>query len=268
MMTVHIPFLHLKMGFDILNFMRSHRLLLLAAMFLLIPSTGFPAEFRVTPIKLIFDQQFKNGLITVINEGDDLIQMEIKASEWTQDSKGKDLYKDTSDLIFFPKILKIAKGKQRVVRAGVKTPAISSEKTYRLFIRELPQAVKESQGAQVRFSVQFALPIFSKPIKEEIKGEITNLSFGNGRLAFNVHNPGNTHFRINSIIIRGFDSNGVKNFSKLIDGWYLLAEATRPYNTSISQEICEDVSKFSVEVKSDQLTLRDELDVIKTLCLP
>lgn len=248
--------------------MRIPRWTLPALVFLLVPSAGFSGEFRVTPINLVFDQNFKNGIVTIINEGAESIQLEIKASEWTQNSAGKDVYKDTTDLIFFPKILKIESGKQRAVRAGIKSPAISSEKTYRLFIRELAQATEESQGAQVRFSVQFALPIFAKPVKEEYQGQITDLSLGGGQLAFNVQNTGNTHFRINSITVKGSDSNGAEVFSKEIDGWYLLEGVTRPYKTPIAQEICEDASKISVEVKSDQLTLRDELDVFKTLCLP
>jgi fimbrial chaperone protein len=248
--------------------MRPLLLILLASVFGFFPSTVFSGEIRVTPVKLFFDQQFKNGIITVINEGDEPIQVEINAAEWTQDAEGKDQYHETKDLIFFPKILKMEKGEQRAVRAGIKSAAVSQEKTYRLFIKELPKATPETQGAQVRFAVQFAVPIFVKPVKEEIKGEITKLTYGNGQLGFDVRNTGNAHFRINSIIIKGVDGNGVETFSQEISGWYLLAGAMRSYGTPVTREICEDTAKFAVEVKSDQVTLNEKLDVIKTLCLP
>ena len=248
--------------------MRPLLLLLLVPATILYSSIVFAGELRVTPVTLIFDKQFKNGIITVINEGTESIQVEIKAAEWTQDSSGKDQYKDTTDLIFFPKILTIEKGENRAVRAGIKTPAISSEKTYRLFIKELPKATKEIQGAQVRFAMQFAVPIFVKPVKEEIKGEVINLKLGNGQFAFDVRNSGNSHFRIDTIVVKGLDATGAETYSKELNGWYLLPGAMRTYSTPISQENCQDASKFVVEVKSDQLSLHGQLDVIKTLCLP
>jgi len=248
--------------------MRSLLLILLAFVSLLFPSTAFSGDLRVTPVKLFFDQQFKNGIITVINEGDEPIQVEIKASEWTQDAEGKDQYNQTEDIIFFPKVLKIEKGEQRAVRAGMKSAAVSQEKTYRLFIKELPKATPETQGTQIRFAVQFALPIFVKPVKEEMKGEINSITQETGKLKIDVHNAGNTHFRIESVQVKGFDRKGVENFSKEIAGWYVLAGVTRTFETMIAQEVCLDTAKVSVEVKSEQLMLHDEMDIINTLCLP
>jgi len=263
-----LHFLQSERGFDIFVPMGSLFLILLASVFAFFPSTAFSGELRVTPVKLIFDQQFKNGIITVINEGDEPIQVEIKAVEWTQNAEGKDQYIQTEDIIFFPKVLKLDKGEQRAVRAGIKSAPISKEKTYRLFIKELPKATPETQGTQIRFAVQFALPIFAKPVKEEIKGEIKSITHETGKLKIDVHNTGNAHFRIESIQVKGLDSKGMESFSKDITGWYLLAGVTRTFETTIAQEVCLDTAKVSVEVKSEPLMLHDEMDIIKTLCLP
>jgi len=255
-------------GFDILLPMRPLFLILLAIVYWFFPSTVYSGELRVTPIKLFFDQQLKNGIVTVINEGDEPIQVEIKAVEWTQDPAGKDLYNPTQDLIFFPKILKLEKGEQRAVRAGVKSAAISQEKTYRLFIKELPKATPETQGSQIRFAVQFAIPIFVKPVKEELKGKIKSIKQEPGKLKVEVQNNGNSHFRIETIQVKGFDKKGIENFSNEISGWYLLAGVTRTFETGLPQEVCLDTAKISVEVKSEPLILHDEMDIINTLCLP
>ena len=248
--------------------MRLLFLILLASVSMFFPSTAFSGDLRVTPVKLFFDQQFKNGIITVINEGDEPIQVEIKASEWKQDANGKDQYNPTEDIIFFPKILKMEKGEQRAVRAGVKSAAVSQEKTYRLFIKELPKATPENQGTQIRFALQFAVPIFVKPVKEEIKGKINSMTQEAGKLKIDVHNTGNSHFRVESVQVKGFDKKGVENFSKEIAGWYVLAGVRRTFETMIAQEVCLDTAKVSVEVKSEQLMLHDEMDIINTLCLP
>ena len=235
---------------------------------LLLSSPVHSGLIRVSPVKLILDSQFKHNIINVINEGDEPIQTEIKAFEWTQDEEGKDQYTETKDLIFFPKILKLEKGESRIVRAGIKTPAISSEKTYRLFIKEMTKPTKNLQGSQVQFAVQFGVPIFVKPVKEDIKGKIEKVAQGNGKLKIDVRNTGNVHFRIESILIKGSNSKGKESFSKEISGWYLLAGVMRSHETIISQEVCQDTEKFDVEVKTDQFMLNEELDVIKTLCLP
>jgi len=241
----------------------------LLSFFFFLPSPVYSGLIRVTPIMLILDKQFKSGMVTVINEGDEPLDIEIMATEWTQDGQGKDQYKETKDIIFFPKILKLGKDEERIVRAGVKSPAISAEKTYRLFIKEMPKATTpEKEGTQIKFALQFAVPIFVKPLKEEVKGEIKSITHETGKLKIDVHNTGNTHFRIESIKVKGLDSKGIENFSKEIAGWYVLAGATRPFETMLTQEVCLDTAKVSVEIKSEQLMLHDEMDIVKTLCLP
>lgn len=235
---------------------------------LFLPTPALSGVIRVTPVTMEFDKDFKNGMVWVINEGEEPIQIEIRATEWKQDQEGKDVYEETKDIIFFPKIMKIEKGEQRAVRAGIKSPAISSEKTYRLFIKEMGEATKKTQGSQVRFAMQFGVPIFVKPVKKEIKGEITNFAHGNEGLKVDVRNTGNTHFIIKSVRIKGMDSNGAETFSEELSGWYLLAGAARSYQAPLAREDCLDTAKFAVEVKTDQLILHEELDAIKTLCLP
>lgn len=264
--------------FDIFFGMRKHlplRLVLyifplfILSAILFVPFPALSSVIRVTPVTMVLDKDFKNGMLWVMNEGDEPIQIEVRAMKWTQDKEGKDVYKDTKDLIFFPKNMKIGKGEQRSIRAGIKSSAIFSEQTYRLFIKEMAEAPKGTRGSEVRFAIQFGVPIFVKPIKrEELKGEITNFAHGNGGIKVDVHNTGNVHFIIKSVRIKGVDSNGAETFSENLSGWYLLAGAARSYRTPFTQEDCLATAKFTVVVTTDQLILHEELDAIKTLCLP
>jgi len=54
----------------------------------------------------------------------------MKAFEWTQDSEGKDKYTETQDILFFPKIMVSEKKEERILRAGIRMPAVTKEKTY------------------------------------------------------------------------------------------------------------------------------------------
>ena len=235
---------------------------------LFLPAQGFAGQFRVIPIKLVLDKQFKNGIINIMNVDLEPVQVQMTAREWTQDAEGKDQYTDTKDLIFFPKIMSIKGKEKRLIRVGIKTPAISAEKTYRIFIEEIEPSKKPKDGAQIKFKIRFGVPIFVKPLVEEIKGEIEKISYGDNKIKVDVRNTGNSHFMIQSITVKGLDTEGSETFSTELSGWYLLAGATRPHETPLSQEVCSDTAKIDVEVKANQFELHDQLDVIKTLCMP
>ncbi len=127
-------------------------------------------EWRVSPIRLELDRKVKSGVLSVINEGGEKLLVQIRAFEWTQDEEGKDQYAETADLVFFPKIMTLEKGEERMIRTGIRVPAAGREKTYRLFIEEIPEPRKGGEGTNVTVAIRFGVPIFVKPIKDENKG--------------------------------------------------------------------------------------------------
>jgi len=234
---------------------------------LLSPSITYSGEWRVVPIRLDLGKDAKSGVLTVVNEGDEKINFQMKAFEWTQDAEGKDRYAETNDLIFFPKIMLLEKKEERIIRAGIRIPAVTQEKTYRLFIEEIPEP-KKAEGVQVALAIRFGVPIFVKPLKEEAKGEIGKIELSKGTLSALINNKGNIHFIIKSINIKGKNPKGEEIFSKELSGWYLLSNASRLYTTLITEEVCAGLSKIEVGVKADKLNLDGTIDVDKTMCLP
>jgi len=231
------------------------------------PAITFSGEFRVTPIRLDLGREAKSGVITVINEGTEKLHVQMKAFEWTQDAEGKDQYTETSDIIFFPKMMILEKNEQRIIRAGIKIPAVAREKTYRLFIEEIPEP-RKSEGVNVAIAIRFGVPIFVKPLKEEAKGEIEKNELSKGIFNTIVKNKGNLHFIINSINLKGKNITGMEIFSKELSGWYLLSGASRVYTTQIPPEICKDITKLDIQVKTDRFILDGKLNVDKAMCLP
>ncbi|MBI3609875.1 MAG: molecular chaperone [Nitrospirae bacterium] len=235
---------------------------------LLLPSIVLAGQFSVTPIMLIFEGDTKSGVVNISNEEDKTLQVQMKAFEWTQNETGQDQYTETSDILFFPKIMTIGKKDQRILRAGIKAPPGAKEKTYRLFIEEIPEPKRDAKETQIQVAIRFGVPIFVKPIKEEIQGKIERVALGKDQIQTVVRNTGNAHFVIHSVTIKGWDRNGAETFSKELSGWYLLPNTVRTYTTPITEEVCRDTSRFDVEVKTNGFTLDDRLDVDKTLCLP
>ena len=103
---------------------------------LFVCGTVAAGEFSINPIRLELGAVAKSGVIGVRNEGKTKLSFQLQSMEWTQDVTGKDLYADSSDLIFFPKIMSVDPGEEGLIRVGTKNSAVPSERTYRLFIEE------------------------------------------------------------------------------------------------------------------------------------
>ncbi|MBM2837939.1 MAG: csuC [Deltaproteobacteria bacterium] len=229
---------------------------------------AYSSEWRVTPIRLDFDKGTKSGIITVSNDSAEKVHLQIKAVEWVQDAEGKDKYSDTSDLIYFPKIMILEKNEEKVLRTGIKASSVEKEKTYRLFIEEIPQPSKE-EGASVAVAIRFGVPIFIKPEKEEARGEIEKIEMSKGVLKAVVKNSGNVHLMIISINIKGKNKEGNEVYSKELSGWYLLNGSARTYSTDIPQDKCKELEKVSIEVRTkEEINFNGKLDVDKELCQP
>lgn len=229
---------------------------------------AYSSEWRVAPIRLDFDKGTKSGVITVSNDSSEKVHLQIKAAEWVQDAEGKDKYSDTSDLVYFPKIMILEKNEEKVLRTGIKASSVEKEKTYRLFIEEIPQPSK-AEGASVAVAIRFGVPIFIKPEKEEVRGEIEKIEMSKGVLKAVVKNSGNVHLMIVSINIKGNKKEGNEVFSKELSGWYLLNGSSRTYSTDIPQDKCKELEKVSIEVRTkEEINFNGKLDVDKEMCQP
>lgn len=232
-----------------------------------VPVISSAGEWRVAPIRLEFEKGAKTGAITVFNEGTEKLTVQMKAMEWSQDADGKDQYAETNDLIFFPKIMILEKNEEKVIRAGIKIPAVAKEKTYRLFIEEIPEP-KKKEGANIAVAIRFGVPVFAKPMKEERRGEVEKMVLSKGVLSTVIKNTGNAHFRISSISVTERDAKGNPVFSKELEGWYLLNGTSRTYTLEIPKDKCAEGTQLEVKVKADDLNFTGNLPVEKSMCLP
>ncbi len=234
---------------------------------LLLNRAAGAGDFRVLPIKLVFDKNAKTGIITIINEGKEKLHLQMKAFEWTQDGEARDRYTETDDLIFFPKIMNIGPQEERILRVGIKSPAVDKERTYRLFIEEIP-VKKAAQGVQVTIAIRFGVPIFVKPPEEVLKGEIVRADIENGVLKVRVRNSGNVHFIIQSIDIVGRDDRGSELFKKELSGWYLLSGTEKTYTAEVPGGTCRELQGIDISVKTEKFDLKKKLDVNMEGCPP
>lgn len=241
---------------------------LLSSLFfaMLFASSAWAGNFRVSPVSLEFDSEKKSGVIRLINEGEESLRLQLGAAEWKQDEEGKDRYSETSDVVFFPKIMVVEPGSERVIRVGRKLSPAEIEKTYRLFVEEIPRRT-ESEGVRVNIAVRFGVPLFVKPLEEEPRGEVASAGLSKGRLDILVKNNGNVRFMIKKINISGGNPDEEVLFTRQLSGWYLLSGASRLYETSIPPEVCAGLATLDIEVETDRMNFTRKVDVHKEGCL-
>jgi len=234
---------------------------------LLLPAAARAGDWRVSPIRLDLGRDAKSGAVTVANDADDRLQVQMKAFEWTQDAEGKDRYEETGEILFFPRMMILEGKEEKILRAGIRVPVVAKEKTFRLFIEEIP-GPRKAEGANIAVAIRFGVPIFVKPLKEEARGEVGAMTMSAGALLVPVNNTGNVHFVVQSLLVRGRNGAGEEIFSRELSGWYLLAGVSRGYTTTVPPETCGNMAVIEAEVVTGKLPLRGRLVVDRPMCGP
>src|SRR6185437_6012267 len=120
--------------------------------------------FSVTPVRIFMAPRDRATAITVTNEGDDELVMQADIYTWSQKPDGTDDLKLSDDLILSPPIIKIAGKSRQVVRlAMVSPPASGRQLTYRMILREIPEAHQADKKVQLQIALAFSLPVFITP---------------------------------------------------------------------------------------------------------
>lgn len=229
---------------------------------------GWAADFSVNPIRLELGPAVRSGVFSVRNDGTERLSFQIDAMEWTQDAAGADQYTETRDLIFFPKILAVEGGEQGIIRVGAKTPLVAAEKTYRLFIQELPRPSQiPSDGVpKVNLLMRFGAPVFITPAQPADSADVVGIGLAKGVLSLSVKNTGNRHQMVQGIHLKGTDPQGREVYTLTLADRYLLTGSTKAYTASIPTEKCLRIAALTVELKTDKLGLTHKLDVNRAMC--
>jgi len=218
------------------------------------------ADFSVSPIRAELKPGAMSETITVSNDSSSPLRVTVKVMAWTQDAAGQDLYADSNDLVYFPRQMDVEPGAKRLVRVGAKSPGQGAERTYRLFIEEVPQPTATGKSA-VSFYFRFGVPVFVPPVSGKAQPELLQPSLEKGKLRFPVANRGNQHFRPTRISVA--DDAG---WSREVSTWYSLAGSSRRYEADIPPEVCRKAKILSVKLETEVGSFDRKLDVDPASC--
>jgi fimbrial chaperone protein len=185
---------------------------------------------------------------------------------WRQDAEGRDEYNATKELVFFPKIFSMAANEERIVRIGYEGEWPLREKTYRLYLQELP--VSQPGETALKMVLRLGIPVFIKPVKEtqESAIEIERVALFGAQLLVRVKNNGNSHAMVRTIKASGLDGSGTEVFSRETAGWYVLPGISKPFLLAISAEQCLKAKAVQIAVEGGASTLAATLEIDKARC--
>ncbi|MGP8153690.1 MAG: molecular chaperone [Smithella sp.] len=236
-------------------------------------SRSFAADFQVQPTTMDLSGSVKSGVFSVINNGNEKIDFQVSVQEWNQDGKGKDVYTDTKDIVFFPKVMSIEANSQRAIRIGLKAPRGTKEKTYRLFVAEIPTPKKTSDvkvegkiPAGITIAFRFSMPIFVKPARPQESYAVDSLEMSKGAVKAIVKNTGNVHVKLNAVKFSGKAADGKELYSKEVAGWYVLQGLSFPYEAAVPKEVCGKLATIEVSAQTDEGKKDGKLTVEKRMC--
>lgn len=233
------------------------------------PAAAAASTFTVNRIQVFLSPRAKSETLTVRNMSGGTLRFQLSVFAWDQTPQGEMALAPTRDIVFFPPLFMLAPGEERTIRVGTVTPPAANEKTYRLFIEELPRlegAPPSGPPGEVTVRTRLGIPIFLRPPGQVSGGRLEALVLRDGRVSFEVRNTGNVHFVVQTIRITGHGAGGETVVQGALEGWYILAGGTRIYELELPPDKCPAVTAVSIEVQTPQATFTERHDATPTAC--
>lgn len=157
--------------------------------------------FSVTPVRIYMVPKDRAVAVTITNEADEPVALQADVYEWKQRADGADELVPSEDLILAPPIIKLgAKAKQVVRLARLQPPDASRQLTYRLILRELPEA-SASKGVTVPVALALSMPVFITPPNARQR-TACEAAREQGELVVYCVNTGNAYAQVREVLVK------------------------------------------------------------------
>jgi fimbrial chaperone protein len=225
--------------------------------------TASAATFTVDPTQIFLSGRTGSVLLTLRNDSTETLQFELSVFAWTQSPTGEMQLEPTEDIVFFPTLLTLKPKETRRVRVGSATPQDVREKTYRIFVEELPPTNPVGNG--VRVLTKMGIPIFVRPAKEVATATLNELRQQDGALRFTLANAGTVHLVPQTIKVRGLTGSNTA-FDHELEGWYVLAGGRREFDMAFPKNACAQVTSIVVDIQFASGKLQERLQTPTGVC--
>ncbi len=228
------------------------------------------SNIGVSPVNIYLTRDGPSALLTVTNQDSIPVSFQISLYAWNQSEIGQQELATTSDIVFFPQLLTIAPGESRKIRIGTTVFPGGVEKTYRIFLEELPtpQTMRSGAGLQIRLLSKISLPIFVEPDKQRFQTTISDIAVRKGKLSLRLANAGSIHILPSSVSVLGKDAAGKMLFQFEIPEWYILAQSSLLINVALPARSCAKTQTLFMVVQTDAGSIKKSFTLPPGACAP
>jgi fimbrial chaperone protein len=224
------------------------------------------ASFSVNPTQVFLSSSVKSALVSIKNETDQPVRFQMTVMAWDQDPSGQMQLTATQDVVFFPALLTLKSHEERKVRVGVTVAPGAVEKTYRLFVEELPPLETGETPTGVAMRTKMGIPVFLRPAAMTARAGFQDLTVRGGHFAFRLQNSGTVHFVPESVRVRGLDATGGALMDQRTNAWYVLAGGSRAFDIELPAAQCGQIRTLAVEAQISGTTVKEMLQTPGGAC--
>jgi fimbrial chaperone protein len=195
-----------------------------AALLMLAAHSAWAGVFSVTPVRVYMTPKDRAVAITLNNDGDTPVVLQADLFTWSQKEDGEDVMTPTEDLLLSPPIIKLAPGARQVVRLAMLKPRDPlRQMTYRMILREVPEAALPANRVAVPIALALNMPVFVTPAKaaREVRCEIKGSD--DSSVSVLCKNSGTAYAQIRVLDVKRDD----KQLAHFEGGIYILPGASK-----------------------------------------
>ncbi|MET3493383.1 fimbrial biogenesis chaperone [Variovorax boronicumulans] len=166
------------------------------------------ASLSVAPLRIVLTPERPVASLTMGNTDEAEVAVQAEVVAWSQED-GRDVYAPTREVLVNPAIFKLPPGGRQIVRLGLQVPADARERSYRVFLRQLPrdQALPQAgaEGPRLQTLLRIGIPVFVPPHKaQQAAGQSLQwrLQSDAGRLRLVLDNQGSEHIQVTRAVLR------------------------------------------------------------------
>lgn len=225
------------------------------------PGAATAARFSVNPTRVLLSAKNTSALLTLCNQSDAPLRLQVTVFSWDQAAEGEMMLADTEDVLCFPGMLVLAPGEERRIRVAVIAPPADREKSYRVFIDELPRPEEPGKPGVLRVLTRLGVPVFMAPAVAAVRPIVKDFWWEAGRIGFTVENAGSVHFVPDELIVRAIGPDGRPIGERKVEAWYILAAGIRRFSLDLSDLPPENLTAVAVELRVGSITVNGRLNV-------
>lgn len=204
------------------------------AAFALMCGTAWGGSFTVNPVRIFLGPQDRATALTIVNEGDAPLVLQTEMYRWSQTATGQEELTPAEEVVLSPPIIQLGPKARQVVRLARVSPINSPvQQTFRVIVREVPDAAAVAASDQTPLALAVSLPIFITPRGAKAK-LVCELRRGEGTATvMQCENTGNAYAQIRQVTL----SRGSQELFQTDTGVYVLHGTKRTIGLPLTERL-------------------------------